>query len=295
MRLTTARVNEWYRRACADRWDVPREDFAAALERSATKAFAGKTPAARELDRYLESLHLEDLALACACAAGRDAAWEHFMLQQRPVLYRAADAIDSSGSARELADALYADLYGLPNRDGERNSLLRYFHGRSSLSTWLRALLSQRYVDRIRATRRLEPLPEEDVGPVLAAPPAPLGSDRPRFIELIRRAFLQAFARLDARDRLRLGCYYAQEMTLIQIGRVTRESEATVSRQLARTRRALRGDIERQLREEAGLSEAQMDECFAGVIADAGTLDLNELLAERKEPAAVRSKSEGGV
>ena len=217
------------------------------------------------------------------------------MLQQRPVLYRAADAIDPSGSARELADALYADLYGLPNRDGERNSLLRYFHGRSSLSTWLRALLSQRYVDRIRATRRLESLPEEDVGPVLVAPAATFGPDRPRFIELIRQAFLRAVARLDARERLRLSCYYAQEMTLVQIGRVTRESEATVSRQLARTRRAIKDDIERQLREEARLSEAQMDECFASVIADAGTLDLNELLAERKESAAVRSKGEGGV
>jgi DNA-directed RNA polymerase specialized sigma24 family protein len=41
---------------------------------------------------------------------------------------------------------LYADLYS--------KSLFRYFQGRSSLATWLRAVLSQRYVDRIRANRR---------------------------------------------------------------------------------------------------------------------------------------------
>jgi len=294
MRLSHAQVERLYRRARADRWEVPHEDFAAALERSVTKALSEKSPAARDVDRYIESLHLEDLALACACAAGRDAAWEHFMLEQRPVLYRSADAIDPSGGARELADALYADLYGLQNRDGVRSSLFRYFHGRSSLSTWLRALLSQRYVDRIRATRRLEPLPEHDAGDALVASSPMPSPDRPRFVELIRQAFARALASLDARDRLRLGCYYAQEMTLIQIGRLTRESEATVSRQLARARRTIREDVERQL-QEAGLDQSQMDECFASVIGDAGTLDLNELLAGRKESLPVRSKSEGGV
>jgi RNA polymerase sigma-70 factor, ECF subfamily len=292
MRLTDAQVDRLYRRARAERWDVPREEFAAALEQSVTKSLSAKNPAAREIDRYLESLHLEDLALACACAGGRENAWEHFMMEQRPVLYRAADAIDPTGGARELADALYADLYGLPNREGSRRSLFRYFHGRSSLSTWLRALLSQRHVDRIRAERRLEPLPEHDSAAAPVARSAPPGSDHARFVELMRQAFARAVARLDPRDRLRLGCYYAQEMTLVQIGRLTRESEATVSRHLTRTRRAIREDIERQLREEARLSDAQMDECFASVMADAGTLDLDEMLEERKETAAVRSKGE---
>ena len=37
-------------------------------------------------------------------------------------------------------------------------------------------------------------------------------------------------------------------MTLAQIGRVTREHEATVSRHLARTRKTLRAEAERRLR-----------------------------------------------
>ena len=92
-----------------------------------------------------------DLALACACAAGDERAWEHFISVQRPVLYRAADALDPSGAARELADSLYADLYGLRDGGGGHASLFRYFHGRSSLSTWLRAVLAQRHVDRLRS------------------------------------------------------------------------------------------------------------------------------------------------
>src|SRR5262245_54654684 len=125
MRLTDSLVDRLYRRARADKWDVPRKDFAEALERSDTKSLSPTNPGPRDVERYLDALHLEDLALACACAAGRDVAWEYFMKEQRPVLYRAADAIDPTGGARELADALYADLYGLPNREGERSSLFR--------------------------------------------------------------------------------------------------------------------------------------------------------------------------
>ena len=74
------------------------------------------------------------IVLASACAAGDEAAWEHFVLTERPVLYRAADTLNPSGGARDLADSLYADLFGLPAGAGERKSLFRYFHGRSSLS-----------------------------------------------------------------------------------------------------------------------------------------------------------------
>src|SRR5471032_2333407 len=112
--------------------------FADALDASAERGCADRD--SRALERCLSALHLEDLALACACAAGDEGAWEHFVLEHRPLLYRAADAIDPGGGARELADSLYADLFGLRDREGERQSLFRYFHGRSRLSTWLRAV-----------------------------------------------------------------------------------------------------------------------------------------------------------
>jgi hypothetical protein len=88
------------------------------------------------------------------------------------VLYRAADALDRHGGAREVADALYAELYGVRNAQGQRQSLFRYFQGRSSLATWLRAVLAQRYVDRQRAQRRLAPLADPDAAPFAPRPPA---------------------------------------------------------------------------------------------------------------------------
>ena len=110
-----------------------------------------------------------------ACIDGHDAAWEHFIAEHKSLLTRAAMAIDPAGGG-DLADSLYGDLFGLQQKAGERQSLFRYFHGRSRLATWLRAILAQRHIDRVRATKRLDPLPEDDdrsSAPALVAKIAP--------------------------------------------------------------------------------------------------------------------------
>lgn len=269
-----------HREANAERWGVSVEQFASALHASAARA------SPRDLPAYCRALHVQDLALACACGAGDERAWEHFVREHRPVLYRAADALQPGGGARELADSLYAELYGLQERNGERRSLFRYYHGRSSLATWLRAVLAQRVVDAARVGRRLDPLPDDDrpIGIARASLPDP---DRMRYGALIRLAVQAALTSLGARDRLRLGCYYAQELTLAATGRLLREHEATVSRQLAKTRGVMREHIERYLREEGKLNAEQIARCFEFAVEDTGPLDLGGLL--RKESESDRS------
>ena len=279
--------------AGAARWDLPLDAFRAALDASAAHAFAGRPPVADALARYASGLHLADLALAVACAAGHDAAWTHFIAEHRPGLYRAADAIDPTGGARELADALYADLYGLQERDGARRSLFRYFHGRSSLATWLRAVLAQRHVDRLRADRRLDPLPDEDAPSAPRAAAAPNEPERDRFVTAMDQALRAAIEDLPSRDRLRLGCYYAQDLTLAAIGRLLGEHEATVSRHLSRTRAAVRAAVERRLHDAHGLDAAAIVQCFQSLVADPGSLDLAQLIGanlDRKNPELERSK-----
>jgi RNA polymerase sigma-70 factor (ECF subfamily) len=291
--MDQARLQRLRDKAQADRWKVPQEVFSNALERSAEKAFSGRTPSDTELDRYYDSLHLPDLALACACAMGREEAWDHFVREFRPGLYRAADAIDAGGGAREIAQALYAELFGLKEKDGIRQSVFRYFHGRSSLATWLRSLIAQRFVDRHRETRKLDPLPDESSAAPLRSATAAVDPDRARFVEAMGAALAAAIAALEPRDRLRLACYYAQEMTLAQIGTLTREHEATVSRALSKTRKAIREDVERRLRNDRGFAKAEIEECFRSVVDDAGNLDLGEWLETgRKKSEADRSMSE---
>jgi len=96
-----------------------------------------------------------------------------------------------------------------------------------------------------------------------------------------------ALAKLRDRDRLRLACYYSQELTLAETGRVLKEHEATVSRQLAKTRQVLRREVEDYLREENRLDPAQIEQCFSYVLEDPGPMDLGGML--RKNSASDRS------
>jgi RNA polymerase sigma-70 factor (ECF subfamily) len=281
-RIPHSLAERLHRDARAERWGLSLERFTAALQVSADRA------SPPDVSAYLNSLHLEDLAVACACIDGDERAWEHFVRELRPVLYRAADALRPGGGARDLADSLYADLYGMEERGGERRSLLRYFHGRSSLATWLRAVLAQRVVDAVRAERRLEPLTGDDSIAAEANDAAPARDpDHLRYAALLQRALDAAVSTLAARDRLRLACYYAQQLTLSETGRVLDEHEATVSRHLTKTRRAVRTEIERYLRSECGLRDDEVARCLELVLEDVGPIDLGGMF--RKNSPSDRS------
>jgi RNA polymerase sigma factor (sigma-70 family) len=277
----------------------------AALERSAQKHFAGQSAQAAALDAYLSKLHLKDLALACACADGQSRAWEYFVATFRSYLHSAAGAIlrcppDSPASC-ELADSLFADLYGL-GEGAHRRSLFRYFQGRSSLKTWLRAVLAQRHIDSIRASRRFTELQTGDAqSEIEISQPAAshkignTGGDplrdphRTELLALFRRTLEVALGLLGPRDKERLRLYYAAEKTLAEIGRHFGEHESSASRNLERIRRELRQQVEQALRNTrgavngapagAGLSDAQIALCFQYAAEDA-PIDLDQLLPE---------------
>ncbi len=123
---------------------------------------------------FFRSLQLQDFALAHACVLGREIAWQQLMTRYRDLLTQAAISITSSETlGRELADSLYAELYGLTER-GERRrvSPLSYYSGRGSLKGFLRATLAQRNVDHHRRTNRETPLTTEEL-PETSASPAP--------------------------------------------------------------------------------------------------------------------------
>ena len=301
-----AKLEWFYAQSKAGRWGLSRERFAASLERSAEKRLASGSLAAEKIDEYLAALHLEDLALASACMENCETAWEHFVGAYRPYLRAAAAAVlrcsSASPEACELADSLFAELYGLTDGARRDRSLFRYFHGRSSLKTWLRAVLAQRHIDAIRAGRRFESLDDDDAKPPSAqtiqklsqaVSVQPADPNRERYSTLFVRALQAALAALDPRDEQRLRLYYANEQTLAEIGRQVGEHESSVSRNLDRIRLALRRTIEETLRNgcpaangfaaELGLSDAQISLCFEYASADA-SFDLEKLLERRTRP-----------
>jgi RNA polymerase sigma factor (sigma-70 family) len=293
-----AKLDWLYEQSSAARWGLSRERFAGSLERSAEKRLTSGNLAPEKLEEYLAALHLEDLALATACMEDREPAWEHFVNTYRPYLRAAAAAVlrcsSASPEASELADSLFAELYGLADGTRSERSLFRYFHGRSSLKTWLRAVLAQRHIDAIRAGRRFESL-DDDAKPTAQKIPRavsvqPADPHRDRYSTLFVRALEAAIAALDSRDEQRLRLYYAQEQTLAQIGEQLAEHESSVSRNLDRIRLALRRAVEETLGKgypaangfaaELGLSEAQISLCFEYASVDA-SFDLEKLLERR--------------
>ncbi len=284
---------------CA-RWGLSQEAFAEGLRRSAGKRFGGEQPDPSEVEAYLKSLHLEDLALACACGEGNEKAWEFFIAHFRQGLRHAASAmLRASGRAddaraEELADSLYAELYGVRSSgDGRRKSLFEYFHGRSKLSTWLRAVLAQKQVDMFRTSGRtvsLEGEMEREAPRELASctESVPADPDREMFIGRFDRALSGALASLVPRERMILACYYVDQLTLAEIGRLLREHESTVSRQLERMRRALReGVTQALLRDmpacngraaEPALDAAQVELAFEYALQD-WPFDLSQALS----------------
>lgn len=269
----------WKRADSPAGWALTRSEFQIALERGVAQRFSemllsGAIPADKHVASYLDALHARDLAMALACGAGNEAAWEIFVTEHRQELYRAARAIvgkDASNdpAARDLADSLYADLYGLRESEGARKSLFDYFHGRSKLSTWLRAVLAQRYVDEIRRTQKMQPIENEEgdehlaiAGRAETAKADAFDPERPKHLAMLQGALVAGLDALTPRERLRLAYYYSDGRTLAEIGRMLGEHEATVSRKLDRIRRDLRRAIETRLRDEKKLSKAQVQACF---------------------------------
>jgi RNA polymerase sigma factor (sigma-70 family) len=314
-----ARLIEWlHAEAKGARWGLARNRFAEALRRSAEKRYGGARAGAPEVEAYLKSLHLEDLALACACGDGLEVAWDFFVKHFRQDLRAAACAIlRTSGvgdetRAEDLADSLYAELYGVsPTGSGRRKSLFEYFHGRSKLSTWLRAVLAQRHVDLLRTSWRTVSLETEENGApheIAAAShselrvnkrsPHPLewradsqpaDPDRDRYLARLDGALSAAIVRLAARERMLLAGYYVDQLTLAEIGRTLGEHESTVSRQLDRIRRELREAVTQTLSRgapardghgpEPGLDEAQVELAFEYALSD-WPFDLSRALSK---------------
>src|SRR5579864_3123877 len=140
---------------------LPRRQFETILEEIARK-YLPADAALNDIRELYSSLRVEELALARACAAGHERAWEVFLTRYREKLYDIAGYITKETSAaRELADSIYAELYGTAAREGQRVSKLASYTGRGSLEGWLRTVLAQEHVNRFRRQRRLVSMDEE--------------------------------------------------------------------------------------------------------------------------------------
>jgi RNA polymerase sigma-70 factor, ECF subfamily len=267
-----------FERAKASSFGIERSEFETWLCAIAQK-YVPVESAQKEYESLFDSLRVEDLTLARACAAGHERAWEQFMGRFRELLYDAAMGIAKEASqAKDLADSIYADLYGMTEREGRRMSKLASYTGRGSLEGWLRTVVAQEFINRYRSKKRLVSLDEEEEeGQQFAAPnPEPVVSVDPR----VATAVSEAMATLDSESRTMLSAYYLDGRKLAEIGRMLGFHEATASRKMERITKALRKAIRENMMKK-GMSRRQVDEALETDVRDLN-ISVRDQLAQEK-------------
>ena len=280
-----------YARSGAAAYGLSAEQFAAILDEILRKhrsqnsaqssAQSSPTASAEHEAAFCAGLRLEELALARACAAGNERAWQDFIGRYRQKLHSMAMHITRDAAhAAELADSLFADLYGVNVRDGVRNSKLMFYTGRGSLEGWLRTVMAQEFINRYRKQKRtvsLDEKTEEGVQFAAAVPEPAYASD-----QRLEAATDEALAELSSEDRFTLASYYLDGRTLAEIARTLGLHESSVSRRLDRLATGLRKRILAGLRMR-GMSHAQAAEALETDVRDL-RLSLRSRLTQDSSP-----------
>jgi RNA polymerase sigma-70 factor (ECF subfamily) len=280
-------VAELHGQCSAAKFSVSVDDLARILGEVVRKYAPGSTPTqARD---FCKTLKLEELVLARACAAGNEKAWETFMIRYREKLYETGLQIAREDSAaRDLADSLYADLFGTTTREGVRTSKLSSYTGRGSLEGWLRTVMAQEHVNRYRKQKRLVSLDEEsEEGGQFAAPePVTEVTADPKLVA----ATDAALAALSADERFVLSAYYLDGRTLAEIARMLGVHESTISRKVDKLAKSLRKQIVAGLLK-FGMSRRQAEEALEVDVRDV-SLNLRARLVQDSATPTFPSRKE---
>ena len=280
--LSGVEIDEFSQAADANSIGLRKDELAGILLGLGVKYNYGLAPGTAatraQIAAFWRTLQLQDLALAHACALGREAAWQQFMVRFREPLIHAAIGITGSASlGQELADSLYAELFGVSESGEQRRSPLAYFSGRGSLKGFLRATLAQRNVDHHRRVRRETPISNEDLP---AASPAP--APTPEVLSRLGQSLTATLSSLLPDERFLLSAWFLDQRTLLEISRILRVHEATVSRRLQRLTEKLHKELVRNL-QAFGMSKAAAKEALG---TDPRDIDINlRNLLQASQPA----------
>lgn len=247
-----------------------------------------------DIAKFIDEIQADDLCLIVACERGDETAWNDLVERFSTTVRSAArSATSNEDAAEDLAQSIWAELYGLRTRkDGKPSSKLAYYSGRGSLAGWLRAVVAQLAVDSYRKQSRLVQT-EDDVDFDRLAHETPLGELQTavtatghnpeqvisnRFAEAdMQNALQTAISELSAEDRLLVKLYYFDNLRLHEAGKVLGVHEATASRRLTKVHAQLRKRVGDILISEKGWTKAETERSFSDVAQHLDT-DLEGLL-----------------
>ena len=217
-------------------------------------------PAPEAVETALRMTCAADLHLAAACAAGNEGAWAAFerevmapvrawLLRQRSVETDAADDV-----LQRLRERL---LVG----DEDRRPRIGDYAGRGPLQAWVRAIAVRLALDARREEQRRRGAPEgepESGGRWFPHDPE-LSFIKAQHQADFRKAFGEALATLDARDRALLKLHYQDGLSVDSLGMVFRTSRSTAARWVVQARERLLVSTKEILRQRLRLQDSELD------------------------------------
>jgi RNA polymerase sigma factor (sigma-70 family) len=221
----------------------------------------------------------DDLHLATACAQGDERAWRELAAGHFDFMRGFARRFLPPAAARELVDEVIADLF--------TRGKLRQYAGRSSLRTWLAAVVAHAALNSRQTVSRWVPLEDAPADDPSAASAERNEPENEQAAALLRRMLGEAVQALPAEGRLLLQLYYEEELTLDAIGAALGLSSAAISRRLKHTREELRETIDARAQREVGESA---DALRAGLDLARLDIDLGKLLGSDLSKQQRRAK-----
>jgi len=207
----------------------------------------------------IEALHVAELALCSACAAGDTAAIHAFIVEYfdelRKAVARRGPDIALDDAIQRLRERLFV---GPEPRVGK-------YAGRGSLRGWVRVVAMRLLVDMVRERGlpidRGELQPEDIVAEGGADPE--LGYIKARYAQAFRDSFAEAVTRLQPRQRNLLRQQLVHGATYEEIAAMYRVSRATAARWLAQARTELVTTLRAGLQASLGVAEDELESLVA--------------------------------
>jgi RNA polymerase sigma-70 factor len=233
--------------------------------------------------RLLNTLHGNDLYLAFACAQHSPVAWDRFTRIYRKYIHDlTAFVCPVKSVVYELAETILTNLF-LPDHPGY--SRIASYDGRSSIATWLRAIISHRVInERERKFNGIIQLNDDlfEKADERAWLSIEMDLISNRYRALIIDSMEHACNELTDRERLMLLLRYDNCLQVGQIGQIFGHHQATITRQLERVQAKIRLAVVSILSRKYGLSQVAIDECLVEIVENPGYSIL--VLIKRRHP-----------
>lgn len=219
---------------------------------------AERVPFEAPVEEGLQSLHVADLYLACACSRRDEHAIACFEEAHTTTIAMALSGMGNLGSIEEEVRQRLREKLFVPS--GAPPAKIAGYFGRGALRSWVRASAIREALSLVRKSKR-EVLGKDEY---LAGLPSL--ADDPEMMHLkglyrgvFKTAFEAAFAGLSARDRTLLRYKYCDASTLDEMASLYRVHRATVARWLADIRENLLAQTRERMKLELATSDSELD------------------------------------